>query len=161
MFQLAYARFRAARSRFSDAISSCQEESAVGAALEAVYWAGRLDACLRAVDPGYECLAGPGADLMLAVRWLRHRAEHHIPLGGTSSDLRWVAGAELPSGPATVLVQSGSDAYEDQMAGRPALLVIDEIAAWFSAEQHRPGSLIASVEPDAAAGLSGESRPPV
>ena len=99
---------------------------------------------------------------MLAVRWLRHRAEHHIPLEGKGEgNLRWVAGAELAPGSATVLVQSGSNAYEDQMAGRGALLVIDEIAAWFSVEQYRPGSLIAPVESDVAAGLPGESRPPV
>ncbi len=142
--QLAYACFRAARSRLSEAVFPWQEEGAVGAALEAVYWAGRLDACLRELDPGYECLAGPGADLMLAVRWLRGRAEKCLPLEGKGEgDLRWVAGAELAPGPVTVLVQSGSDAYEDQMAGRPALPVIDEIDAWFAAEQHRPGSLIA------------------
>ena len=151
MFQLAYARFCAARSRFSDATPSCPEEGTVGAALEAVYWAGRLDACLRVLDPGYECLAGPGADLMLALRWLRRRAEHHIPLEDKGEGLYWVAGAELTPGPATVLVRSGSDAYEDQVAGQPALLVIDEIAAWFSAEQHRPGSLIAPTESDVAA----------
>ena len=139
-YSLMIGQFDTAHRRFARATTHTR--NAVASAETAIGWAMLLDSALCADDSVYPGLTGPGADLMLALRWIASRAPN--PLLTSGSDMsapRWAARGALPPGPVPA-PRHGEAAYRDQMEGRPADSVLEATAHWFAAETGRPGSLI-------------------
>ncbi|WP_411097173.1 hypothetical protein [Streptomyces sp. 020-2-3H-GM] len=160
LYRLALTAFQDARARLDENLADVLDPGrALVSAMEAAYWANALDLRLREDDPSYNRLNGDGPDLMRAIRFVRNRAAHHLPLvveltGGIRAPLvfpltvepiviRWVSAASLPL-PTEERHKNlkGEALYVKRMEGREVRGVLTDVGRWLSTEQSRPGSLL-------------------
>ncbi|WP_097934706.1 MULTISPECIES: hypothetical protein [unclassified Streptomyces] len=160
LYRLALTAFQDARARLDENLAGVRHPGkALVSAMEAAYWANALDLRLRDDDPSYKRLNGDGPDLMRAIRFVRNRAAHHLPLvveltGGIRAPLvfpltvepvviRWVSAVSLPlPGEERHKNLKGEALYVKRMEGREVGDVLKDVGRWLSTEQSRPGSLL-------------------
>ncbi|MFI9059802.1 hypothetical protein ACIGXQ_35590 [Streptomyces anulatus] len=160
LYRLALTAFQDARERLDENLASVSHSGkALVSTMEAAYWANALDLRLRDDDPSYNRLNGDGPELMRALRFVRNRAAHQLPLvveptGGIRAPLtfpltvspiviRWVSAASLPL-PVEERHRNlkGEALYVKCIEGREVRDVLKDVGGWLSTEQSRPGSLL-------------------
>lgn len=159
LYRLALTAFQDARERLDESLASVSHSGkALVSTMEAAYWANALDLRLRNDDPSYNRLNGDGPDLMRALRFVRNRAAHQLPLvveptGGIRAPLtfpltvapiviRWVCAASLPPADERHKSPKGEALYAKWIEGREVRVVLEDVGRWLSTEQSRPGSLL-------------------
>ncbi|QRV32515.1 hypothetical protein I6J39_34795 (plasmid) [Streptomyces californicus] len=159
LYRLALAAFQDAQARLHENLADILGPGrALVSAMEAAYWANSLDLRLRHDDPSYKGLNGDGPDLIRALRFVRNRAAHQLPLvvettGGIRAPLvfpltveplviRWVSAASPPSADERHKGPKGEALYVKRMEGREVRGVLKDVGHWLSTEQSRPGSLL-------------------
>ncbi|MBD3544472.1 hypothetical protein [Streptomyces sp. JV180] len=159
LYRLALTAFQDARARLDESLDPVIDSGrALVSAMEAAFWANALDLRLRDDDPSYKGLNGDGPDLIRALRFVRNRAAHQLPLvvettGGIRAPLafpltveplviRWVSAASLPPADERYEDPKGEALYVKRMEGREVSGVLKDVGRWLSTEQSRPGSLL-------------------
>ncbi|MFJ1788370.1 hypothetical protein ACIOML_29200 [Streptomyces anulatus] len=159
LYRLALTAFQDARERLDESLASVSHSGkALVSTMEAAYWANALDLRLRDDDPSYNRLNGDGPDLMRALRFVRNRAAHQLPLvveptGGIRAPLtfpltvspiviRWVSAASLPPADERHRSPKGEALYVKWIEGREVREVLEDVWRWLSTEHSRPGSLL-------------------
>ncbi|WP_432004566.1 hypothetical protein [Streptomyces parvus] len=159
LYRLALTAFKDARERLDENLASVSHSAkALVSTMEAAYWVNALDLRLRKDDPSYNRLNGAGPELMWALRFVRNRAAHQLPLvveatGGIRAPLtfplsvspiviRWVSAATLPPADEGHESPKGEALYVKWIEGRSVLDVLEDVDRWLITEQSRPGSLL-------------------
>ncbi|MGW1617767.1 hypothetical protein [Streptomyces sp. NPDC002172] len=157
MLSVALHGFHLARQRYlNDLGSGHPEEQLIISAMEVIYWSCTLDEQLERRDPVYRDSGEYGRSVMKGVRYARNRGTHQLPMllerrEGIQppitpplrvEEIVWLPLAQLPQ-PDRPPGRGQQENYELHLAGRPVRHTVDAIAAWFAAEQNRPGSPIA------------------
>ncbi|ARI54584.1 hypothetical protein A6E92_22235 [Streptomyces sp. S8] len=160
LYRLALNAFQDARERLDESLDPVIDSGrALVSTMEAAYWANVLDLRLGEDDPSYKQLNGDGPELMRALRFVRNRAAHQLPLvveatGGIRAPLvfpltvepvviRWVSASSLPL-PAEERHWNlkGEALYVRLIEGREVRDVLKDVCRWLTTEQSRPGSLL-------------------
>ncbi|WP_392668624.1 hypothetical protein [Streptomyces sp. LN785] len=154
LYHLALSAFHDAKSRLHQGLADHHDPGlALISAMEAAYWANALDLRMRADDPSYLQLAGDGPELMRALRFVRNRAAHQLPLvvqatGGIQLPLtlpftllpvviRWVDAASLPPADRGHQDKKGEACYVARIQGEAVQDVVEDVGRWFEAERGR------------------------
>ncbi|MFE1127742.1 MULTISPECIES: hypothetical protein [unclassified Streptomyces] len=160
LYRLALHGFEQARARLIRGLAETPSAStALVSASEAAYWAVALHERLRSDDASYKSLNGRGPDLLDAVKWVRNRSAHQIPMtvettGGIRFPIvfpltvqpvvvRWATESSLPPEDPKYRSPRGRQGYRDILEGRPVVDSFARVAEWFAVEAARPGTLIA------------------
>ncbi|EDY44609.1 hypothetical protein [Streptomyces sp. SPB074] len=161
LYRLALHGFEQARGRLVRGLAETPSAStALVSASEAAYWAVALDDRLREDDASYKSLNGHGPALLQAVKWVRNRSAHQIPMtveesGGVRFPItfpltvqpvavRWAPEASLPPEDPGHPSRRGRQAYRSLLEGRPVVDSFAAVAEWFATEAARPGTLLGS-----------------
>ncbi|MEV7054124.1 hypothetical protein AB0N95_01465 [Streptomyces microflavus] len=159
LYHLALSAFHAAKIRLGEGLGIFHEAgAAMVSTMEAAYWANALDLRLRADDPSYMQLTGDGPELMRALRFVRNRAAHQLPLvvettGGLRAPITspiivmpivvcWVEADSLPAADRGHEDPKGTACYVKWIQGRSVQGVMQDVGQWFESERSRPGSLL-------------------
>ncbi|MGW6287822.1 hypothetical protein [Streptomyces sp. NPDC055107] len=159
LYRLALTAFHDAQKRLDENLDAVVDSGrALVSAMEAAYWVNALDLRLRKDDPSYKRLNGHGPDLIRALRFVRNRAAHQMPLvveptGGIRAPLtfpltvepvviRWASAASLPPADERHEDPKGEALYVKRMEGREVRDVLKGVDRWLTTEQSRPGSLL-------------------
>ncbi|MFD3972950.1 hypothetical protein [Streptomyces cyaneofuscatus] len=160
LYHLALTAFQDAQARLQENLASVRDPGmAMVSAMEAAYWANALDLRLRADDQSYRQLTGDGPELMRALRFVRNRAAHQLPLvvqqsGGIQLPFTlpatllpvvicWVSASALPPADRGHEDRKGEACYAKWIEGQAVWVVVEEVRRWLATEQTRPGSLLA------------------
>ncbi|MET8098115.1 hypothetical protein ABZV29_16795 [Streptomyces sp. NPDC005236] len=156
MLPIALHGFHLARQRYLTQLDGGEpEEVLVISAMEVIYWSCTLDEQLEHRDTWYRGTQEYGRSILKGTRYARNRATHQLPMllesnSGIQAPLRaplrveeivWLPIAQLPQ-PDRPPGRGQAENYELHLAGKPVRHTLDAIAAWFAAEQNRPGSPI-------------------
>ncbi|MEE1818316.1 hypothetical protein PUR59_25275 [Streptomyces sp. SP18ES09] len=160
MLRVALHGFHSARVRYYTQLDQGHpEEHLIIPAIEVIYWGCVLDEQLEARDVVYKDCQDYGRKIMLGTRFARNRATHQLPMliekvSGIAAPLRpplrgeemvWLPVDRLPEGWPAPRQEAQ---YTKYLAGRPVRNTLDDIAAWFAAEQNRSASPLLCVEAD-------------
>ncbi|MDW4913741.1 hypothetical protein [Streptomyces californicus] len=159
LYRLALTAFQDARARLDENLADVLDPGkALISTMEAAYWANALDLRLRRDDPSYLQLTGDGPELMRALRFVRNRAAHQLPLvveetGGLRLPFTlpatilpvlicWVDTESLPPADRGHEDPKGEACYVKWFEGCEVSGVLKDVGRWLSTEQSRPGSLL-------------------
>lgn len=154
MLQVALQGFHTSRIRYSHQLSEGHPEGQlIIPTVEVIYWACVLDEQLELKDAQYGDSPEYGRAVLLGTRFARNRATHQLPMlikkrSGLSvpismplrlEEMIWLPVDDLPPGRPAPRQERN---YVQHLAGTPVRHTLDQIAAWFAAEQNRHGSLL-------------------
>ncbi|MFF3587393.1 hypothetical protein ACFYYI_09545 [Streptomyces sp. NPDC002387] len=157
MLPIALHGFHLARQRYLNELAAGQpEEQLVIAAMEVIYWSCTLDEQLKDRNAWYRDTQEYGRSVMKGVRYARNQATHQLPVlierrAGfqapivapfRAEEIVWLPDDQLPE-PGQKPGKGQRENYQLHLAGKPVRNTLNDIAAWFAAEQNRAGSLIA------------------